>query len=170
MDHDKKTNTTIPDSLSSRKSSESSENQSAESDEFVVVGVANNTLTLPTTPVLAYVVSENDLQDAISVSTGNMRNSPSTPLNVGKSIFYDCDENLSFQKSDTDDGMNHNHCITLKPIETNFAFFQMLRLMRSTKITKTMEISQSSLTCCISGLQTFNFRNQNQKFSNKSTK
>lgn len=91
-----------PDSLS-RKSSESS---TSASDDYVVVG-ANKSLTLPTAPVLAYIVSENDLQDAISVSTGNIINSPSTPNVVGKSIFYDCDENLSFQKSDTDEGMNY---------------------------------------------------------------
>lgn len=90
-----------PDSLS-RKSSESS---TSASDDYVVV--ANKSLTLPTAPVLAYIVSENDLQDAIFVNTGNMINSPSTPNVVGKSIFYDCDENLSFQKSDTDEGMNH---------------------------------------------------------------
>jgi hypothetical protein len=87
----------------SRKSSESS----SSSSDYVVVGDNNKSLT---SPVLAYVVSENDLQDAIA-SPANMINSPSTPNVVGKSIFYDClndpsplNENSSFQKSDTDEG------------------------------------------------------------------
>ena len=102
----------------SRKSSESSSGSS----DYVVVGDNNKSLT---SPVLAYVVSENDLQDA-NLSPLNMLNSPSTPNVVGKSIFYDClndpsplNENLSFQKSDTDDGMSNlkmneiveSHCI-----------------------------------------------------------
>lgn len=88
----------------SRKSSESSNSSS----DYVVVGDNNKSLT---SPVLAYIVSENDLEDAIA-SPNNMINSPSTPNVVGKSIFYDClndpsplNENSSFQKSDTDDGM-----------------------------------------------------------------
>lgn len=93
------------DSLS-RKDSESS----SSSDYVVVVGDNNKGLT---SPVLEFIVSENDLQDAIA-NPGNMINSPSTPNVVGKSIFYDClndpsplNENMSSQKSDTDDGMNH---------------------------------------------------------------
>jgi hypothetical protein len=90
----------------SRKSSESS----SSSSDYVVVGDNNKSLT---SPVLAYVVSENDLEDAIAIaSPANMINSPSTPNVVGKSIFYDClndpsplNENSSFQKSDTDEGM-----------------------------------------------------------------
>lgn len=108
------------DSLS-RKSSESS---TSASDDYVVVG-ANKSLTLPTAPVLAYIVSENDLQDAISVNTGNMINSPSTPNVVGKSIFYDCDENLSFQKSDTDEGMNHLITICFKTFNAISFFYQI---------------------------------------------
>jgi hypothetical protein len=96
----------IKDSLSRKSSSESSES----SDYVVVAGDNNKGLT---SPVLEFIVSENDLQDAIA-APGNMINSPSTPNVVGKSIFYDClndpsplNENLSFQKSDTDEGMNH---------------------------------------------------------------
>lgn len=87
------------DSLS-RKSSESSS-----SSDYVVVA-DNKGLT---SPVLEFIVSENDLQDAIA-NPANMINSPSTPNIVGKSVFYDCldpsplNENLSFQKSDTDEG------------------------------------------------------------------
>lgn len=108
------------DSLS-RKSSESS----SSSSDYVVVGDNNKSLT---SPVLGYVVSENELEDAIAIAanSGNMINSPSTPNVVGKSIFYDClndpsplNENSSYQKSDTEDGMNHfvvseyfySHCI-----------------------------------------------------------
>lgn len=89
----------------SRKSSESS----TSSSDYVVVG-DNKSLT---SPVLGYVVSENDLEDAIAANSVNMINSPSTPNVVGKSIFYDClndpspsNENLSFQKSDTDEGIH----------------------------------------------------------------
>lgn len=90
----------------SRKSSESSNSSS----DYVVVGENNNKSL--TSPVLGYVVSENELEDAIlSPTAANMINSPSTPNVVGKSIFYDClndpsplNENLSFQKSDTDEG------------------------------------------------------------------
>ena len=89
---------------SSRKSSESS----TSSSDYVVVGDNNKFLT---SPVLEYIVSENDLEDAIAANGVNMINSPSTPNIVGKSIFYDClndpspsNENLSFQKSDTDEG------------------------------------------------------------------
>lgn len=88
------------DSLS-RKTSESS----TSSSDYVVVG-ENNKSSL-TSPVLEYVVSENELEDAIAAHTiaENMMNSPSTPNVVGKSIFYDClndpsPENLSFEKSD----------------------------------------------------------------------
>lgn len=90
----------------SRKSSESS----SSSSDYVVVGDNNKSVT---SPVLGYIVSENDLEDAIAVHNVNMINSPSSNV-VGKSIFYDClndpspsNENLSFQKSDTDDGMTH---------------------------------------------------------------
>lgn len=93
------------DSLSRKSSSESSE-----SSDYVVVG---NNKSLLTSPVLEFIVSENDLQDAIAVP-GNMINSPSTPNVVGKSVFYDCldpsplnENSISFQKSDTDEGMKH---------------------------------------------------------------
>jgi hypothetical protein len=94
------------DSLSRKSSSESSS-----SSDYVVVA-DNKGLT---SPVLEFIVSENDLQDAIAIPT-NMINSPSTPNIVGKSVFYDCldpsplNENLSFQKSDTDDGEKHSRC------------------------------------------------------------
>lgn len=94
----------VKDSLSRKSSSE----ESSSSSDYVVVG-DNKGLT---SPVLEFIVSENDLQDAIA-APGNMINSPSTPNVVGKSVFYDCldpsplIENLSFQKSDTDDGMSH---------------------------------------------------------------
>lgn len=94
---------------STRKSSESS--SSTNSGSFVVLD--EKPLV---SPVLgSNLVSEVDLQDAIAIAqlhdcTGVMINSPSTPNVVGKSIFYDClndpsplNENLSFQKSDTDD-------------------------------------------------------------------
>lgn len=102
------------DSLSRKSSSESS----SSSDYVVVVGDNNKSLT---SPVLEFIVSENDLQDAIA-NPGNMINSPSTPNVVGKSIFYDClndpsplneNENLSYQKSDTDEGMNLFFCVNL---------------------------------------------------------
>lgn len=87
----------------SRKSSESSS-----SSDYVVVGDNNKAIT---SPILGYIVSENDLEDAIDAHSVNIVNSPSTTNVVGKSIFYDClndpspsNENLSFQKSDTDDG------------------------------------------------------------------
>lgn len=92
------------DSLSRKSTSESSE-----SSDYVVVG-NNKSLT---SPVLEFIVSENDLQDAIAIP-GNMVNSPSTPNVVGKSVFYDCldpsplnENSISFQKSDTDEGMKH---------------------------------------------------------------
>lgn len=91
-----------------RNSSESSNSESY----VVVVGGDNpeNNKTL-TSPVLEYIASENDLEDA-AISNPNMIHSPSTPNVVGKSIFYDClndpisslNENSSCQKSDTEDG------------------------------------------------------------------
>lgn len=85
----------------SRKSSESS----SSSSDYVVVGENNKSLT---SPVLAYVVSENELHDAIAANSVNMINSPSTPNVVGKSIFYDCLNDPS-PLNDTDDGMTAKH-------------------------------------------------------------
>lgn len=80
-----------------RKSSESS---TSSSSDYVVVGENNKSLT---SPVLEYIVSENELQDAIAANSVNMINSPSTPNVVGKSIFYDCLNDPS-PLNDTDDG------------------------------------------------------------------
>lgn len=84
-----------------RKSSESS-TSSEQLDNFVVID--HKSLT---SPVLAYGVSKNELEDAIASPTANINHS----LNiVGKSIFYDCvndpspiNESSSCQKSDTDE-------------------------------------------------------------------
>jgi hypothetical protein len=86
-----------------------SRKESSSSSEYVVVCESNN----PTSPVLEFVVSENELHDALGPGLqpiNTMIQSPSTPNVIGKSIFYDCldasplHDNNSFQKSDTDDG------------------------------------------------------------------
>jgi hypothetical protein len=84
-----------------------SRKESSSSSEYVVVCESNN----PTSPVLEFVVCENELHDAITgLQPAPMMQSPTTPNVIGKSIFYDCldasplNDNNSFQKSDTDDG------------------------------------------------------------------
>lgn len=111
------------------KLSEKNSSESSTSSDYVVVGDNKNSLTLP---VLGYVVSENDaiadaIEDAIAVNTVSLINSPSSTI-VGKSIFYDClndpsplNENLSFHKSDTDEGSIFNRYVALfMTLQKNF--------------------------------------------------
>lgn len=143
----------------SRKSSESS----SSSSDYVVVGENNKSLT---SPVLEYVVSENELQDAIAANSVNMINSPSTPNVVGKSIFYDC-LNDSSPLNDTDDGK------VTKPLNAIFLItqfhLQMLQLTILIKIIRMMEISRFFPTSYTWERQTSVFQRMSLKFYDKST-
>lgn len=137
---------TIPVDANNDKNSFSRKSSDSSDDYVVVVGDGDTNKSL-TSPVLEYVVSATDLEDAIAVHPSQTASSPSSPSVVGKSIFYDCplNENLSFHKSDTDEGLNSkwNSVICLKIIHCSF------QTLRRTKSIKTMETSQFSRTSYI---------------------